>query len=65
MQDFGEEIRECYQRVNHCAHRAALVDNPDEKADFLDMRSRWLILAQSYEFLQRLSRMTEAASSAS
>ena len=58
MQAFSQEIRECYKLVDHCARRAELAHDPNEKADFLDMQNRWLLLAQSYEFLQRLSRMT-------
>ena len=57
MQAFSEQISECYRLVDHCACRAEQARDPDEKADFLNMRSRWLLLAQSYEFLERLSRM--------
>jgi len=63
MQAFSEQISECYRLVDHCACRAEAARDPDEKADFLSMRSRWLLLAQSYEFLERLSRVVEPAPS--
>jgi len=59
MQAFDEQIRECYQRVDDCTRGAALTRDPHEKVAFLDMRNRWLLLAQSYEFLERLSQMTD------
>ena len=65
MQAFSEQIRECYRRVDDCARNAELTRDPNEKAAFLDMRNRWLLLAHSYEFLERLSRMTDADTSPS
>jgi len=64
MQAFDEKIRECYRRVDDCMRGAALTRDPNEKAAFLDMRNRWLLLAHSYEFLERLSQMTDADESA-
>lgn len=58
VQAFSQEICECYKLVDHCGRRAELAHDPNEKADFLDMQNRWLLLAQSYEFLQRLYQMT-------
>jgi len=65
MQTFGEQIQECYRRVDDCTHGAARARNPTEMAGFLDMRSRWLLLAQSYEFLERLSRIADPSPSSS
>ena len=58
MQAFSQEIRECYKLVDHCARRAELAHDPNEKADFLEMQNRWLLLAHSHEFLQRFFRIT-------
>jgi hypothetical protein len=63
MQAFDEQIRECYRRVDDCMRGAALTSDPSEKAAFLDMQNRWLLLAQSYEFLERLSRITDSDTS--
>jgi len=63
MQAFSEQISGCYRLVDHWACRAEAVGDPNERADFLSMRSRWLLLAQSYEFLERPSRVVEAVPS--
>jgi hypothetical protein len=34
--------------------KAASQTDPQTKADFLDLERRWLLLAQSYEFTERL-----------
>ena len=55
LQNVSEEIRECYQHAEDCARRAAAERNPRIKQDFLDMQQRWLRLARSFEFAQRLN----------
>jgi hypothetical protein len=37
-----------------CREKAELAKDPLEKEDFLDLERRWLFLARSYEFTQRL-----------
>ncbi len=58
----SEQIRECLQHAEYCARKAAAQTDPKLKGDFLDMERRWLVLARSYEFTERLgdfSRKTE------
>ena len=61
LEGFAEEIQECYRRVADCARGVDLARDPMEKAGFRDMQGRWLLLAHSYEFLARLSRLTDDA----
>lgn len=49
-----EPIRECLQHAEDCARKAAGQTDPKLKKDFLDMEQRWLFLARSYEFTERL-----------
>ena len=57
----SDEIRECYRHAEDAGRRANATTNPDTKADFLDMERRWLLLARSYEFSERLSRFLTAS----
>ena len=59
MQSFAEEICECYRRADACTRGAEAARDQIERTKFNDMRSRWLLLAHSYEFSERLSRMTD------
>jgi hypothetical protein len=56
--NLGEEICECYRHAEDCARKAtAQLDQKlkqDFLEDFLDLEQRWLFLARSYEFTQRL-----------
>jgi hypothetical protein len=45
------------QQASSASAQAALTDSG--KADYLDMERRWLSLARSYEFAERLSSFTE------
>jgi hypothetical protein len=51
------EIVECYQHAEGCARRAESEPDPGLRQDFLDMERRWLFLARSYEFTERLERL--------
>jgi hypothetical protein len=50
----SEHVRDCLQRAQDCARRAAAQTDPRLKEDFLDLERRWLALARSYEFSDRL-----------
>jgi len=52
--NLGEEICECYRHAEDCARKATAQLDPKLKQDFLDLEQRWLFLARSYEFTQRL-----------
>ena len=53
--NLGENIRECYQHAEECALKATAQPDLKIKQDFLDLEQRWLFLARSYEFTQRLT----------
>jgi len=50
----SEQVRECLQHADDCARQAAAHTDPKMKEDFLDLERRWLSLARSYEFTERL-----------
>jgi hypothetical protein len=56
LNNVSEQIRECYRRAEDCARKAATQTDPKLKADFLDLERRWLVLARSYDFTERLNR---------
>ena len=58
LQNLSREIRECYQRAEQCQQLAQAALTETGKADYLDMERRWLALASSYEFAERLSSFT-------
>jgi hypothetical protein len=61
LQKLSKEIRECYLRAEECKRLAEAALTSSAKADFLDMERRWLSLARSYEFAERLSNFTGTA----
>jgi hypothetical protein len=54
LQELGKELRECYEHAEDCGRRASIETDAQLRKDFLDMEARWLRLAQSIEFTQRL-----------
>ena len=61
LNNLSEQIRECLDHAESCARKAAGLTDPKLKEDFLDMERRWLALAQSYEFTQRLGEFSDEA----
>jgi hypothetical protein len=59
LQNLSKEIRECYFHAEGCKRHAGTAMTPAAKTDFLEMERRWLSLAHSYEFAERLSNFTE------
>ena len=49
-----EQAGECRLYAEHCADKAQLQSDPQLRRDFLEMQRRWLSLARSYEFSERL-----------
>ena len=58
LQNLSKDIRECYLRAEECERLAETARTPSAKADYLAMERRWLSLAHSYEFSERLSNFT-------
>src|SRR5262245_1278760 len=52
-------IRECLRRAEECKRLSKTALSLSAIQDYLDMEQRWLKLARSYEFTERLSRFTE------
>jgi hypothetical protein len=54
----NKEVRECRLHAEHCEDKARLQSDPQLRQDFLEMQQRWLSLARSYEFLERLEPLS-------
>jgi hypothetical protein len=61
LNNLSEQIRECLQHAEDCARKAATQPDPNLKEDFLTMERRWLFLARSYEFTERLDDFSDEA----
>jgi hypothetical protein len=59
LQTLDSEIRECYRHARECSRSADQSRDSLTKQDFLDMERRWLCLAHSYEFTERLWNLNE------
>ena len=59
LQNLSEEIRECLRRAGECKRKSKIAVSQSAIQDYLEMEGRWLALARSYEFTERLSRFTE------
>jgi hypothetical protein len=55
LNNLSGNIRECLQHADDCARKAAAQNDPKVKEDFLNLEQRWLSLARSYEFTERIS----------
>jgi hypothetical protein len=55
LNNLSEQIRECLQHAENCARKAAAQTDPKLKQDFFELEQRWLFLARSYEFTERLT----------
>ena len=54
LQNLSQQVRDCLQRAEDCAHRAKIEPDPNLQRDFLMMERRWLSLARSYQFSEQL-----------
>jgi hypothetical protein len=54
----NKEARECRLHAKHCEDKAQRQSDPPNRDDFIEMRQRWLSLAHSYEFLERLELLS-------
>ena len=59
LNNLSEQVRECYRHAEDCARKAAAQTDPELKEDFLTLERRWLFLARSYEFTDRLTDFSE------
>src|SRR5215467_14960262 len=58
LQKLSEKVQACLERAFEAERKAWESADPALKADFLEMEKRWLALAQSYEFTERLTDFT-------
>jgi len=54
LHQLSNEIAECYLRAEQARLRAKRADDAALKQESLDMERRWISLARSYEFTERL-----------
>ena len=59
LQNLSEQIRECLRRAEECKRLSKTALSTSAIKDYLDMEQRWLNLARSYEFAERLSDFTK------
>ena len=61
LNNLSEQIRDCLQHAEECARRAAAQTDPALRDDFLRLEKRWLELARSMEFAERLTDFSKEA----
>jgi PAS domain S-box-containing protein len=62
LEQFSDQIRQCYERAAEAKERADATNDPAFKAEFLAAERRWLTLARSYGFTESLEDFTTAYS---
>ena len=62
LNNLSAQISDCLRHAEDCARQAAAQTCPKLKADFLDMERRWLFLARSYEFTERINDFSAESS---
>ena len=48
LNKLSEQIRDCLQHAENCAHKAKTASSAELRDDYLMIERRWLSLAQSY-----------------
>lgn len=61
LNNLSEQIRDCLLHAEDCAQKAAAQKDPGLRDDFLRLEKRWLELARSMEFAERLNSFTKNA----
>ena len=54
LNNLSEQLRECHRHAELCAWRASVQSDSQLKDIYLEMEHRWLMLARSHEFSERL-----------
>ena len=60
LQNLSQEIRDCLRHAEECKRLSRTALSQDAIREYLQMEQRWLTLASSYEFTERLSAFTKA-----
>lgn len=58
LDNVSDKIRECHRHAEDCETQARAQPDPALRQDFLNAAQRWMRLAASYEFAERLERFT-------
>jgi hypothetical protein len=64
LQKLSEHIAACHNRAADCRRRAGQATDPATKGEFLDLERSWMLLADSYEFVETLERFLLSARNA-
>ena len=57
----NDKVRACYERAAEAKRRATEALADEERAEFLEAKSRWLKLAASYELAERINTFLNSA----
>jgi two-component sensor histidine kinase/PAS domain-containing protein len=60
LQGLSEPVRVCHEKALEAKRKADATSDPALKASYLDMESRWLVLARSYGFTESLDNFMAA-----
>ena len=60
LENLSEEIRGCLRHAEECARKAEEASKSKLREEFLEMKRRWLRLAHSYQFAQKLKSFRKA-----
>ena len=55
IRNLNDEIEECRRYAEDCRRRAQAATDPVLRAELTDIEERWLYLARSYEFTERVA----------
>jgi hypothetical protein len=58
---FNEQIADCYGRAQNCHEQALATNHEQTRKDYLDLERKWLVLARSYEFCERLDELEQTS----
>lgn len=64
LHSVGEHIAECLARAAEARRRAEECLDPVAKENFADIARRWIFLADSYQFVERVDRFLTQKSEA-
>ena len=56
LQALNPNVAECLARAKEAERRAAECRDPTAKADFASIAVRWVRLAESYQFIERVEQ---------
>jgi len=59
LNNLSAQVGGCLQHAEDCARKATAQTDPQLKQDYLDLERRWLFLARSYEFTERLTDFSD------